>query len=176
MKDKEGEPIGILKNKSRLQADSAAVFLLGAVFLFLSIGLVLLGGSVYSQTLSAASENDELRTTFSYIANQIRRADSHGAVETGRLDAVPALLLNQDFEGIACVTYLYYWEGSLRELFVEKDTELGPEAGLPLIELAGLDFQMDDQGLLTIEAAFDSGGSQRMLLSCRSQGREAGSS
>lgn len=157
-----------------MQADSAAVFLLGAVFLFLSIGLVILGGSVYSQTLAASSENDELRTTFSYIANQIRRADAGGAVEAGRLAEVPALLLNQDFEGIACVTYLYYWEGSLRELFVEKGSELGPEAGLPLIKLAALDFHLDDQGLLAIEAAFNSGGSRRMLLSCRSRRKEAG--
>ncbi|MCL1816734.1 MAG: DUF4860 domain-containing protein [Clostridiales bacterium] len=147
----------MLKRKHLMSADGVAVFLLGALFLFLSIGLVLLGGSVYRQVVAASQENDQMRTAFSYIANQVRRCDSGGNVQVGKFHNVDALLLLQEFGDIECVTYLYCWEGSLRELFVEVDNELDMEAGLPLIPLDAISFSQDHNGLILVEAQFTGG-------------------
>ena len=167
---------GSLKEQHKIRVDSAGVFLLGAVFLFLSIGLVMMGGSVYQHIMRGAGENDQIRTTFSYIANQVRRADAGGGVEVGLWDGREALLLTQDFGGYEYVTYLYYYEGALRELFVEKGFDLDPDAGQPIVWLAGLGFQEDARGLITIRALFDDGREEHMRLSTRSTagGRGAG--
>ena len=159
---------GSIKEQHRIRVDTAGVFLLGAVFLFLSIGLVVMGGSVYQRIMRDANSNDQIRTTFSYIANQVRRADADGGVEVGQWDGMETLLLNQDFGGWAFITYLYYYDGALRELFVEKGTELDPDAGLPIVWLDGIGFQVDDRGLITVHADFGGGRREEMLLSTRS--------
>ena len=158
----------MLKKKHLMSADSVAVFLLGAVFLFLSAGLVLLGSSVYRHVVADSQENDSIRTTLSYIANQVRRADREGGVQVGTFHGQDALLLLRDLEGIECVTYLYSWEGSLRELFVEKGFELEPEAGLPLMPLENIYFTQDGAGLIQVEAQFASGSRGQLTLALRS--------
>ena len=159
---------GVLKERKGIRVDSAGVFLLGAVFLFLSIGLVMLGGSLYHHIMMVSGENDEARTTFSYIANQVHRADAYGGVEVGELDGCQALMLEQDFGGWEFVTYLYYYDGALRELFVEKGTMLDADAGLAIVWLDGLGFEIDDQGLITARATFSNGRSERIFISPRS--------
>jgi hypothetical protein len=158
---------GLLKEKQGIRVDSAGVFLLGAVFLFLSIGLVMLGGSLYHHIMMNSNENNEARTTFSYIANQVHRADSEGGVSVGELDGRQALLLEQNYGDWQFVTYLYYYDGALRELFVEKGTVLDAEAGLPIVWLEGLGFETDSSGLITAWAEFSNGRRERIFLSPR---------
>ena len=158
---------GVIKEKQGIRVDSIGVFILGAIFLFLSIGLVMLGGSLYYHIMSTSGANDASRTTFSYISNQVHRADANGGVMVGELDGRQALMLEQDFGGWEFVTYLYYYDGALRELFVEKDNILDAEAGLPIVWLEGLGFEVDDQGLITAWAAFSNGRNERILISPR---------
>jgi hypothetical protein len=158
----------LLKKKHLINADGVAVFVLGAVFLFLSIGLVLLGSSVYRKVVAGSQANDNMRTTLSYIANQVRRNDAQGNIQVGEFYGQDALLLTQYLEGIECVTYLYCWEGSLRELFVEKGYELTPESGLPLIPLEDIYFSVSEEGLISVEALLSGGARGRLLLAPRS--------
>ena len=164
---------GRVRNRHTIRIDSAGVFLLGAVFLFLSIGIVMLGGSVYRSVMQGSNENDQIRTTFSYIANQVRRADSDGGVGISQWADREVLLLNQNYGGYAYVTYLYHYDGALRELFVEKGVELELEAGLPIVWIEGIHFQENGQGLISIQAVFNGGKEEQMLLSTRSSAGSA---
>jgi hypothetical protein len=159
---------GIIKERQTIRVDSAGVFLLGAVFLFMSIGLVMMGGSLYHHIMEVSSENDSARTTFSYISNQVHRADTSGCISVGELGGQKALLLQQDFDGWEFVTYLYYYDGALRELFVEKGTELEKDAGLPIVWLNDLGFEEDDAGLITAWAVLTNGRREQILISPRS--------
>ncbi|MCL1906031.1 MAG: DUF4860 domain-containing protein [Clostridiales bacterium] len=158
----------MLKKKHMMNADGVAVFLLGAVFLFLSVGLVLLGSSVYRRVVADSQGNDQMRTTLSYIANQVRRSDIDGNVHVGKFQGKDALLLMQSFDGIECVTYLYCWEGSLRELFVEVGNDLDLDAGLPLIPLNDISFSLYPAGIIGVEALFDDGARGQIMLAPRS--------
>ena len=166
---------GVLKERQGIRVDSAGVFLLGAVFLFLSIGLVMLGGSLYHHIMMVSGENDEARTTFSYISNQVHRADAFGGVTIGELDGVSALLLEQDFGGWEFITYLYCYDGALRELFVEKGTMLSPDAGQAIVWLNDLGFALDSSGLITAWAQFTDGRRESIILSPRTVAIEGGS-
>ena len=159
---------GVIKERQRIRIDSAGVFLLGAVFLFLSIGLVMMGGSLYHHIMEVSSENDVARTAFSYISNQVHRADTLGSISVGEMGGQQALLLEQNFDDWEFVTYLYHYDGALRELFVEKGTELDKEAGLPIVWLDALGFNMDDSGLITAWAEFANGRRSQVLISPRS--------
>ena len=159
---------GRIKEQHKIRVDSAGVFLLGAVFLFMSIGIVMLGGSVYRYVMRGANDNDQIRTTFSYIANQVRRADTDGGVTVGQWGGQEALVLEQNYGGYAYVTYLYHYDGALRELFVEKGTDLDPEAGLPIVWIEEIGFQEGEAGLITVKAYFEDGREESMLLSTNS--------
>ncbi len=160
--------IGVFKERDKIRVDSAGVILLGAVFLFLSIGLALMGGSVYSAIMNESRDSDQTRTTFAYIANQVRRADSEGGVSVGEYNGTNALLLSQDYGGYTFINHLYCYDGALRELFVEEGTELDPEAGLPIVWLDDIRFSDEGRGLIKVWALFDNGRAEEMLLSINS--------
>ncbi|MCL1804790.1 MAG: DUF4860 domain-containing protein [Clostridiales bacterium] len=165
---------GVIKERQGIRVDSAGVFLLGAVFLFLSIGLVMMGGSLYRHIMEVSNENDEARTTFSYISNQVHRADASGGVSVGELGGQPALLLEQHFGDWEFITYLYYYDGALRELFVEKGTELEKDAGLAIVWLSDLGFEQDESGLITAWAVLTNGRREQILISPRTMAEGVG--
>ena len=150
-----------------------AVFLLGALFLFLSIGLVLLSGSVYRQINTAATQNAELRINLGYVSNQVRRHDTAGSIDIGYLENTPALILYQDIADIPLAMYLYSYDGMLRSKLVQQGNEQAPEFGMALTPLADLRPAWTTDGLLRLEIALAGGLSRELLLHPRSE-REGG--
>ena len=171
IKERDTTVAGVFKERDRIRVDSAGVIVLGAVFLFLSIGLVMMGGSVYRSIMDKSDESDMTRTTFAYIANQTRRADSNGGVQVARYHDKDALLLSQVYGDYTFITHLYYYEGALRELFVEEGTELDLEAGLPIVWLEDISFKQNDRGLITVTAMFEGGRKEEMFLATNSAPR-----
>ncbi len=112
----------------------ALVLALIAVFFIFAMGITLLGSGVYRSTVSASEENYVRRTALSYLVNQIRRGDELGGVAVGSIDGVDAVVLAED----GYVTYLYCWDGQLRELYMEADAGLKAEDGLPVLPAASL--------------------------------------
>ena len=102
-----------------------------------------------------------------YIANKVRQGDEAGMVRVVEKDKTPVLELSQDFDGERYISWIYYYDGSIRELFTHEDSGLGLPDGIPILECEGLSFIQDGQ-LLTIETAGNGGG--QLLLSLRSAG------
>ena len=90
-----------------------------------------------------------------------------GMAQVVEVDGTSVLELSQDFESGRYVSWIYYYDGSIRELFTRQDSGLGLPDGIPILECEGLSFSQEGQ-LLTIETAGDGGG--RLLLSLRSAG------
>ena len=130
---------------------NAAALPLGALFLLLAMGLTLLGSGVYRNTVVASDANDACRTALSYLVNQVRRGDAAGAVMVGNLDGVRAVALYEE----EYVTYLYCYDGQLRELYTQQDSGLTPADGLAILPLDALEISLDGS-LLT----FSVGGTQ----------------
>jgi hypothetical protein len=156
-----------MKNKSSM-LDTAVVLLLMGMFILLSIGVMVLGISVYNNTNELSSENYAQRTVLSYIANQVRRGDTSGGVELRDIDGVSALVFRQDFDGTDYLTCLYAYDGALRELFTEDGSEQELASGIPIMPVAALSFAVRD-GLIEVKVTDEeSGQPQSLLLSPRS--------
>lgn len=131
------------------------VCLVGLYFV-LAVGVTLLGSSIYRAVAVSADENSTHRTALSYVANQVRRGDAE-SVAVGSFGGYDALRLSETTEGgYVYVTYIYCYEGSLRELYTEEGSGLMPEDGTALISLAQLDFQVQD-GLISVTAGDSAG-------------------
>ncbi len=158
----------MFKDKHRFKIDSIAVFMLGAIFLFLSIGLVVFGGSIYHNIVETSNQNDQSRVALAYFSNQIRRADLADSLEVGQLFDTEALLLKQNYDGYQYITYLYCHEGKLYEQFVEQGYEVEPSFGTPLMDMQSLAFYLED-GLLTIDFQFADGHIEQAFYTIHSQ-------
>ena len=83
------------------------------------------------------------------------------------VDGTPVLELIQSAGQVDYYTWIYYRDGSIRELFTREGTELGLGDGLEIMECSGL--RLSKEGSL-IEAETLGEGGGRMVLSVRSGG------
>lgn len=141
--------------------------LLFLVFVMCALFTVLAGGKVYENIGSRMADNYTGSVALQYIANKVRQGDEAGMARVVDIDGTPVLELSQDFDSGRYISWIYYFDGSIRELFTRQDSGLGLPDGIPILECEGLSFTQEGS-LLTVETAGDGGG--RLLLSLRSVG------
>ncbi len=107
----------------------AFVFLLLGVFALFSTLLVLLSAQLYRSTVEETRLHNEQRVLGSYLLNIVRGNDASGAVRVERIGETDALCFDLDADGEDYVTYVYCWDGALRELFAAADEPFAPEYG-----------------------------------------------
>lgn len=130
---------------------TVVVFCLAGLYLVLAVGVTLLGSGVYRAVASTADENYTQRTALSYVANQVRRGSS-APVAVGQFEGLSALRLSEaGDDGSVYVTYIYCYDGQLRELYTELGSGLTAADGIALMELDSLGFQ-GEGNVLTIVA------------------------
>ena len=108
------------------------------------------------------------RTGAGYISEKIRHFDARGGIAAGQFDGCDALLLRQQIEGTEYITYIYYYDGYIRELLTENDSGMTAEAGEKVIEAAGFTVEQLDGAMLKVICEMPDGSSQYVLVSPRS--------
>ena len=112
------------------------VWSLCAIYLVLSMGLVLLGSSLYHTISQNAEETYTHRTSFGYIQTQLRRGDSQDAISLVPFGEQYALCMTEG----EYTTYFYYYEGYLRELYTYQNSDLVAADGIPILPIDSLTF------------------------------------
>jgi hypothetical protein len=130
--------------------------------------VVTTGANVYRQTVTRMDDHFNLRTPLAYAAAKIRQCDASGAVYTAELGGETALVLEQVFGETVYQTWIYYHEGSIKEVMLEKGAELQPAYGLAIMETPGFYVEQTETGLLRFTALDASGGEMTLTLSLRS--------
>lgn len=135
------------------------------VFVMCALFTVLTGGKVYENINQRMADNYTGSVALQYIANKVRQNDEEGMVALREIEGTQVLELIQEVEGDRYVSWIYYLDGSIRELFTFPDSGLGLEDGIRIIECGGLSFEADGR-LLTVETSGEGGG--RLTLALRS--------
>lgn len=141
--------------------------LLFLVFVLCALFTVLTGGKVYENISTRMDQTYTGSVALQYVANKVRQGDLTGQVSIRDIEGTPVLELVEDIDGEDYLTWIYYLDGSIRELFTFSDSGLTLQDGLEILECGGLSFTQDGK-LLTIETRGDGGGS--LILSLRSAG------
>lgn len=141
--------------------------LLFLVFLLCALFTVLTGGRVYENISARMEQNFSESVALQYIANKVRQGDEAGQVSVRTIEDTQVLELAQNLNGNIYVTWIYYLDGSIRELFAGADSGMGLADGLEVLECDGLELEQDG-GLLTVRTIGEGGGS--LMLSLRSTG------
>lgn len=141
---------------------SIAVF---AVFVFVVFGMVFLGFGIYSGVQKELKDTLEVQTSLRYITTKVAAARDRDSVFLTEYMGIPALAIEERGEdGETYVSYIYNYDGALKELFIKKDSGIKPEAGTPVCTGVTLGASEPEEGLFVFTATGESGSSGRVIL------------
>lgn len=126
--------------------------LLFLVFVLSALFTVLIGGKVYENINSRVEENYSGQVVLNYVANKVRQNDKADSIAVRDIEGTAVLELAQEINGISYVTWIYYMDGSVRELFTNAGSGLGLEDGLEIIDSQGLTFRREGD-ILEVQVA-----------------------
>lgn len=144
--------------------DALIALLLFGVFAVCVLAVLLTGADAYRRLTDRDRAAFDRRTAVQYLATRVRQADTASGVAVESFDGVTALKLDAQS---AYPTWLYCYDGQLMELYCYFEERPGPEDGSPLMELGGLDVELED-GILTLRVTQPGGEEDTLLLSLRS--------
>lgn len=109
-----------------------------SLFFVLSIGV-----GIYSDIESVMAEQFSTRTASAYVVSRVRQADRIGGIELGTLGDTDALILYEDLGDEQYLTYIYYYDGYIMELYCDALAELSPADGERVLKTDSLSFSMN---------------------------------
>lgn len=145
------------------------VFSLSLLCVFAVCGLlvVFIGVKVYENTAYNMEEAFSDRTAMSYVAKQVRQNDRVDGVSLGEVEGTTALILSEEINGEIYCTYIYYYDGYLREIYAKESFAPVLLGGQSLIEIDGFDAAVNEDGTLTISIE-ESAGTASLTIALQS--------
>ena len=140
--------------------DILFVLALFGVFAVSALALVTIGADVYQHTVEDMSVNYDSRTAVSYITEKVRQSDTSDSISLTTLEDVPALCMLSRIDDEAYCTYLYLYDGHLKELFMRDGTSLGGQvlpAGTDIMELQDFTLSYAEDDLICVSLRTSSG-------------------
>ena len=125
----------MFKEQKKHTVDVLFVITLFAVFAISVVVLTGIGARVYQNIVDEMQDNYSSRTSFSYIYNKIHQNDSEGNISIGSYGGTDALIISEEIDNITYCTYLYCYDGSLKELFTRADQSFDPSYGTDILPL-----------------------------------------
>lgn len=158
--------------KKQVQQKGQTVNLLFTMLLFLVFVLsalftVLIGGKVYENINSRIQENYSGQVILNYVANKVRQGDQAGSVTVKTIEDTQVLELAREIDGRKFITWIYYGDGAVRELFTNEGSGLGLKDGLEIMECQGLTF-IQEASVLKVQVT--GAETNSLLLNIRSGG------
>lgn len=145
------------------------VVLLSIFLLFVgtALAIVILGANSYKLIGRDMENNFNVRTPMAYIATKVRQNDRLDGIKIKELDSTSVLVLEETVEDITYETWIYAYEGQLRETYIEKDTTVTLEEGMAILAINGLQVEISGQGVLYIALEDLEGHTHEMNMSLR---------
>ena len=112
-----------------------------------SVALVILASGTYSRQVQDSEDSFVSRTALSYVTEKLHQADSSDAIDAGAFDGQDAILIRQEYSGQSYVTYLYAYDGYLRELFIQDGIDAKASDGRRILASDSFSFEESQEGL-----------------------------
>lgn len=133
---------------SARKIDTVFIVCLFALFALTAFVLILIGVRQYQSTADSMNDNYEVRTAISYLSEKVRQYDTDAGITVADFYGGQALALSSYIEDKTYITFIYYYDGALREILVGEDAVYSPESGQSVIELNGFTAEYVHSGLI----------------------------
>lgn len=117
-----------------------------ALYALAAAAALLLTAGIYRQSMTDSEEAFSADTALAYVTEKLRAADAQDSV---RVEG-DALVLSVSRGDVWYDTYIYCYDGCLRELMLRREVPFAPEQGRMLVELDSFFPAWEDEGLLAL--------------------------
>lgn len=125
---------------------------------------ILLAANIYSSAVTGSERMYNASTALSYIREKVHQNDTVGAVQIEQLEGIDVLILKQTYNEQAYRTYIYAWDGGLRELFSREDLPFDPDNGRYLLDIQGFSCKKVSEQLLEVQCIDSDGGELKACI------------
>ena len=154
--------------------DIIFVLALFCLFALSAIFLISIGADIYGKTVYNMESNFNTRTALAYVTEKVRQSDVEGQVCVGEFNDLEALVITSQIGGTNYNTYIYAYDGCLKELMCREDIILGPEAGQNILEISEFSLTPVGDHLINCRIADDKEQSYELYISIHSGGTKDG--
>ena len=147
------------KNGHKKITDLLALLVFGVFALCVAI-VLLMGARTYHALTERGTESYDHRTGVRYMTTRFQQSESMCVEDFCGLSA---MTIREEIGGKTYLTRVYYYEGSIRELYAAENAEVTPKDGEIILGASGLSFFREAQ-LLTVDITFRDGNTERLLL------------
>lgn len=153
--------------RDKVGVDLIFILILFGVFILSAIFVILFGSRIYKRTVDDMDNNFSRRTATEYITEKLHRNDFSDGVCVSECNGIRTLRMTAASEPAIYYTYIYYYDGYLREITQREDYPLNPETGTEIMKIS--DFSISSQGnLFDISVTDENGTANSFRVSLRS--------
>ncbi len=158
------------------------IFALVLLFIFAVSSLIvtLFGAGIYEDTISNSSVNSTARTSLSYVSEKIHAGDLRGSVRIGKFDDCDSIIIASEISGEEYLTYIYAYDGQLKELFVKgdlnsskTDNTFTADNGTKIIDIKNFEIKQESNKLFRFTCTDADGTAASALVSIRTAEQSA---
>ncbi len=149
--------------------DTVFVLMVACLFGLCSVFIAVMGAQVYRKVVQISDENFESRTGVYYVLNKLRASDETGGVRLADKDGITVLEIAESGTAGQYQTYLYFYDGAVRELLTESAKPFAPADGLEIVKAKEFNVEETD-GLFTVSFRGESGEPVQASVRLRSTG------
>jgi len=130
--------------------DTFFILALLTLFAITSFFVIIIGARQYHSIADQMTENYETRTVSSYLVEKFNQNDTAGSVSITDIEGISAIALTQTLNDRRYTTYIYAYEGYLREAMVSEGAVITPDFGQKIIETQALEIKSCSNNLYCI--------------------------
>ncbi len=159
-----------MKNSKQHTIDLLFSIALFFVFSATALVILLLSSNIYTKVVNDSENNFQTGTSISYITEKIRHNDEGGSnrIFLSEFDNHPALAITQQYNENNFVTYIYEYNGELKESFVQEGVAASASSGTTIMKINSLDITQVSDDLLRITCTPEFGDSASVLINIHS--------
>ena len=156
------------KRQKNYMVDFIFTLSLFGVFAIAALLVVVIGANVYRSTVNTQDTNAVKRTSVAYVAEKIRQNDVSDSIFVGDVEGAPALVLNSTYGENIYSTYIYMYDGNLRELFVRASDSPSLIAGQIITGISGFSIESVSDQLYYISITDKDGENLSLYINTKS--------
>jgi len=164
------------REQNRWKMGSLMALVVFLIFAVCVLMVLLTGADVYKRLVDRDRASYDQRTAVNYLTTKVRQADLVDMVRIQNSEDRDVLVITEEIDGNCYETWIYCYDGYIRELFTAAGSGLPLEAGDKVLEAEQLMFCWeavpgDDAAgvpMLKIEIVTADGASQTLMLHLRS--------
>ena len=150
-------------------ADAVFALILFCAFAISMLMVLMTGATAYQGVRDRVENHYSEDTVISYIAMKLRHYDAEDCTITvGSVADSDALLMTEVIDDNEYVTAIYFYDGSIRELYAEASYDFAPDDGAKIVEARGISIKALGDGVFTIQCTGTGGAIAETTLSLRS--------